>query len=78
MPAIIERKNHVSLNDHIAEYIKADKEFMDGIRRGVKDCKAGRVQLWSEVSVRCYTGRLSSNGNLAFRICQAGTQVILH
>ncbi|MBA7711709.1 hypothetical protein ES703_120675 [subsurface metagenome] len=49
MPAIIERKNHVSLNDHIAEYIKADKEFMDGIRRGVKDCKAGRVQLWSEV-----------------------------
>lgn len=49
MPTTIERKGHVSLNDHIAEYIKADQEFMDGIRRGVKDCIEGRVQLWSEV-----------------------------
>ena len=49
MPATIERKGRVPLNDHIAEYIKADQEFMEGIRRGAKDCKAGRVQLWSEV-----------------------------
>lgn len=49
MPAIIERNGRVSLNDHIAEYIKADQEFMEGIRKGAKDCKAGRVQLWSEV-----------------------------
>ena len=42
-------RGEVSLNDHIADYIKADQEFMEGIRRGAKDCKAGRVQLWSEV-----------------------------
>lgn len=49
MPVIIERKGSVSLNDHIAEYIKSDIEFVKGIRKGVKDCKAGKVQLWSEV-----------------------------
>lgn len=49
MPTTIDRKNHVSLNDHIAEYVKADKGFMDGIRRGVKACIEGRVQLWSDV-----------------------------
>ena len=43
------KREEVSLNDHLAEYIKADQEFMEGIRKGVKDCRAGRVQLWSEV-----------------------------
>jgi len=49
MPVAVKKGEHVTLNDHIAEYIKADREFMEGIRRGVKDYKAGRVQLWSEV-----------------------------
>jgi len=49
MPAVIERKNHISLNDHIVEYMKADKEFMDGIRKGVRACCEGKVRPWSEV-----------------------------
>ncbi len=50
MPEVKERtREEVSLNDHIADYIKADKEFMEGTRKGVQDCKAGRMLLWSEV-----------------------------
>lgn len=49
MPVVKEKRGGVSLNDHIAEYIKADKEFMDGMRKGVKACKEGRVRLWSEI-----------------------------
>jgi len=50
MPKVKEgKREEVSLNDHIADYIKADQEFMDGIRRGAKACREGRVQLWSEV-----------------------------
>ena len=49
MPTVIDRKGHVSLNDHIAEYVKADKEFMDGIRKGVRACCEGRVRPWAEV-----------------------------
>ena len=50
MPIIKEgKREEVSLNDHIAEYIKADIDFMDGMRKGVKACKEGRVRLWSEI-----------------------------
>jgi len=49
MPTVMEREGHISLNDHIAEYMKADKEFMDGIHKGVKACCEGKVRLWSEV-----------------------------
>jgi hypothetical protein len=49
MPAVIERKGQVSLNDHIAEYVKADKEFISGIRKGVRACKEGKVRRWVEV-----------------------------
>ncbi len=35
MPVVKEKGRNVSLNDPIAEYMKADQEFMDGIRKGV-------------------------------------------
>ena len=35
MPVVKEKGRNVSLNDHIAEYTKADQEFMDGILPGV-------------------------------------------
>ena len=37
------------MNNHLALFVRADKEFMDGIKNGVKACKEGRVQPWSEV-----------------------------
>ena len=49
MPEVIEKGHGVSLNDHIVEYIKADKDFMEGIRKGVKACKEGRVRRWAEI-----------------------------
>jgi hypothetical protein len=49
MPAIMDKRNNVSLNDHIAEYIKADKEFIDGIRRGVHACCGGKIRRWVEI-----------------------------
>ena len=49
MPATIERKGHVSLNDHIAEYVKTDREFIEGIKEGVRACVEGRVRRWSEI-----------------------------
>ena len=33
----------------IVEHMKADKDFMDGVRRGMADMKAGRVKPWSQV-----------------------------
>ena len=33
----------------IVEHMKADKEFMDGVKRGMEDVKAGRVRPWSEI-----------------------------
>lgn len=41
MPKVKER--------NIVDHIKADREFMDGMRKGVKACKEGRVRLWSEI-----------------------------
>ena len=49
MPSVIEKGDNVSLNDHIAEYIKADKDFIGGIRKGVKACKEGKVRPWVEI-----------------------------
>jgi hypothetical protein len=49
MPAIIERRGSVSLNDHIAEYVKADHEFIEGIRKGVRACREGKVRHWAEI-----------------------------
>ncbi len=49
MPAVIEGKSKISLNDHITNYVKDDREFMEGVKRGVADCRAGRKQLWSDV-----------------------------
>jgi len=39
----------MSLNDCLANYIKADRHFMDGIHRGVIACKEGRIRPWSEI-----------------------------
>ncbi len=44
--AVAERK---TLNNQLASFMKSDRNFIDGIKRGVKDCKEGRVQLWEEV-----------------------------
>jgi len=33
----------------LVEQMKADKGFMGGIRRGIADCKAGRIIPWSKV-----------------------------
>ena len=41
--AVAERKEQTALR------MKADRNFMEGIKRGVKDCKEGRVQPWDEV-----------------------------
>jgi hypothetical protein len=49
MPAVIERRGQVSLNDHVAEYLKADKQFIDGIKSGVRACKEGKVRRWAEI-----------------------------
>jgi len=49
MSDVIERRDSVSLNDHIAEYIKADEEFIEGIRKGVQACKEGKVRRWIEI-----------------------------
>ena len=35
--------------DYLADYIRADKDFMDGIRRGIADCIEGRLSPWSDV-----------------------------
>ena len=39
----------VSLNDCLANYIKGDRHFIDGIRRGVTACREGRMKPWSEI-----------------------------
>jgi len=40
---------NLSINDCLANHIKSDSDFMDGIRRGLKDCKEGRVRPWSQI-----------------------------
>jgi len=45
----MERKGHISLNDHIVEYMRADKEFIDGIHKGVQACCEGKVRPWVDV-----------------------------
>ena len=49
MPVTIDKKANVSLNDHIAEYMRADKEFIDGVRKGVRACRKGKVRRWAEI-----------------------------
>jgi superfamily I DNA and RNA helicase len=49
MPAVIDKTGRVSLNDHIAEYIKSDQEFLEGIRKGVRACKEDRVKRWADI-----------------------------
>jgi predicted transcriptional regulator len=49
MPPVTEKRESVSFNDHIAHYIQADSRFMEGIRKGIEDCDAGRVQTWAEI-----------------------------
>ncbi len=48
MPAVKERGG-VTLNNHIADYLKADREFINGIKKGVVACKSGDYKLWDEV-----------------------------
>jgi hypothetical protein len=33
----------------LADELRNDKEFMDGVRRGLQDYHEGKVRLWSEV-----------------------------
>ena len=47
--AVKERKENKTLNNHLADFIRSDSEFMDGIKRGVKACKEGRTRSWAEV-----------------------------
>lgn len=42
-------RHNITLNDCLANYIKSDSDFMDGIRRGLKACKEGRVKPWSQI-----------------------------
>lgn len=45
------------LNDHIAEFMKRDNEFIEGIKRGAKDCKEGKTQSWSEIKKELQTAQ---------------------
>lgn len=58
--AMKEHKEIKTLNEHLANYVKSDDEFMEGIMRGVRDCKEGRIRPWSEVKKRI--GSLVVNG----------------
>jgi predicted transcriptional regulator len=40
---------NIPFHDYLANYIKADKEFMDAVRRGLADCKKGRLEPWAQV-----------------------------
>lgn len=45
----IDYRHSTSLNDCLADYIKADHDFVDGIRRGVIACKEGRMRPWTAI-----------------------------
>ncbi len=42
------RKNTFS-KERLMAQLKSDPKFMDGIKRGVADCKAGRIRDWKEI-----------------------------
>ena len=37
------------LNDHIAHYMKSDEKFIEGIKKGVQACEAGRKKSWTQI-----------------------------
>lgn len=41
----------------MANVIKADSVFVDGMRRGLEDLKAGRIQSWAQVRKELGIGR---------------------
>lgn len=45
----VSSRRNVSLNDCLADHINSDSGFVDGIRRGVRDCKEGRLKPWSQI-----------------------------
>lgn len=45
----VSSRRSVSLNDCLADHICSDSDFVDGIRRGVRDCKEGRLRPWSQI-----------------------------
>ncbi len=49
MSPITKIKQQVSLNDHLAHYMKSDKKFMDGIKKGVQACDEGRKKRWTQI-----------------------------
>ncbi len=50
MPTFTEKKKIAFVSqEHLVNAMKSDKKFMEGIRKGVADCIAGRVRPWEEV-----------------------------
>jgi hypothetical protein len=49
MPAIKEKKGHISFSDHTVGYMKADEEFIEGINKGVQACCEGRARPWADI-----------------------------
>ena len=45
----VSSRHNMSLNDCLADYIKSDSDFVDGIRRGLRDCKEGRLKPWPQI-----------------------------
>jgi len=46
--AVAERKNQ-TLNNQLASFMKSDSSFMEGIKKGAKACKEGRVRPWIDI-----------------------------
>lgn len=48
MPAVKESTD-LTLNEHISDYVRADVEFIQGIKKGVRACCEGRVRPWNDI-----------------------------
>ena len=42
-------QKRVTLNTHLADYMKSDVSFMEGVRLGIDACKAGKVRPWPDI-----------------------------
>ena len=39
----------VTFHEHVSSYIRGSHDFMGGIRRGLADCREGRIKPWSKI-----------------------------
>ncbi len=44
----------LSSNEEVVAQLKADVKFMDGVRRGIADCRSGRVRRWDDVKAELH------------------------